>query len=65
MIAQESLLTALREQLNELSQIYREQSALSERFERSSKFWKTFSIIGLPAAALLSAGITALIMAGR
>jgi hypothetical protein len=44
-----SLIT-LRQQLQEMSQTYREQSALSEKYEASSKFWKTFTPVGLLVA---------------
>jgi hypothetical protein len=52
--AQESLLTELRQQLNEMSQTYKALSDLSVKYERSSRFWRTFTLIGIPAAALLS-----------
>ena len=54
---QESLLRDLQTRLNEMSGIYRTQSSLSAKYERSSKFWKTFTLVGIPAAALLSGGI--------
>ena len=54
---QEILLGSLREQLNEMSKTYRMQSALSAKFEAESKFWRTFTLIAVPAAAILSGGI--------
>jgi cell shape-determining protein MreC len=60
---QENSLTTLRQQLHEMSQIYRERSALSEKYERSSKFWKTFTLVGIPAAALLSGLTVGLVIA--
>jgi hypothetical protein len=35
----------------------------AEKYEASSKFWKTFTIVGLPAAALLSGLTVGLVMA--
>jgi hypothetical protein len=32
-------------------------SDLSAKYEKSSKFWRTFTLIAVPAAALLSGGI--------
>jgi hypothetical protein len=34
-----------------------QQSELSAKYEKSSKFWRTFTLIAVPAAALLSGGI--------
>jgi len=51
---QENLLAGLRVQLNEMSETYRMQSQLSVRYAQSSKFWRTFTIIAIPAAALIS-----------
>jgi len=59
---QENLLRELGTRLESMSQIYREQSLLSKKSARSSKFWKTFTIIGIPAAALLSGGVTAAVL---
>jgi flagellar biosynthesis chaperone FliJ len=53
----ENLLRDLQERLAEMSETYRKQSALSARYERSSRFWRTFTLIAVPAAALLSGGI--------
>jgi uncharacterized protein involved in exopolysaccharide biosynthesis len=44
----------LQAQLNEMSETYRKQSALSAKYERNSKFWKTFTLIGIPVAAIIS-----------
>ena len=52
-----SLLKDLQTRLAEMSEIYRTQSALSEKYEKSSKFWKTFTLIAIPVTALLSGGI--------
>ena len=54
---QENLLRTLQTRLSEMSEIYRTQSSLSAKYEKSSKFWRTFTLIGIPAAALLSGGI--------
>ena len=51
---QENLLRALQIQLNAMSEIFRTQSDLSLKFEKSSRFWKTFTLVGIPAAVLLS-----------
>jgi chromosome segregation ATPase len=53
----ENLLKDLQARLNEMSETYRMQSALSEKYEKSSRFWKTFTLIAVPAAALLSGGL--------
>jgi hypothetical protein len=37
-----------------MSETYRKQSALSAKYEKSSRFWKTFTLIAVPAAAVLS-----------
>jgi septal ring factor EnvC (AmiA/AmiB activator) len=62
---QENLLKELRQQLSEMSTIYKEQSLLSAKYERRYKFWKRFTLIGIPAAVLLSGGITALALSAR
>ena len=54
---QEKLLTDLQIRLNEMSETYRKQSSLSAKYEKSSKFWRTFTLIAVPAAAVLSGGI--------
>ncbi|MDR1893992.1 MAG: hypothetical protein LBQ61_04765, partial [Spirochaetales bacterium] len=53
----ENLLKDLQARLNEMSETYRTQSALSAKYEKSSRFWKTFTLIAVPAAALLSGGL--------
>jgi septal ring factor EnvC (AmiA/AmiB activator) len=53
----ESLLKDLQARLNEMSETYRKQSALSERYEKSSRFWRTFTLLAVPAAAILSGGL--------
>ena len=55
--AQENLLKDLQARLNEMSETYRMQSALSQKYEKSSKFWRTFTLIAIPVTALLSGGI--------
>jgi DNA repair ATPase RecN len=54
---QENLLRDLQERLNEMSETYRKQSALSAKYEKSSRFWRTFTLIAVPTAALLSSGL--------
>jgi DNA repair ATPase RecN len=53
----EQLLRDLQTRLAELSEIYRMQSSLSARYERSSRFWRTFTLTAVPAAAILSGGL--------
>jgi chromosome segregation ATPase len=53
----ESLLKDLRTRLAEMSETYRKQSALSEKYERSSRFWKTFTLIAVPTAAVLGGSL--------
>jgi septal ring factor EnvC (AmiA/AmiB activator) len=54
---QENLLKDLQTRLSEMSETYRKQSALSARYETSSRFWRTFTLIAVPAAALLSGSL--------
>ena|GEM_PF-2006786 len=54
---QENLLTELRGRLNEMSETYRMQSALSARSERRLKFWRIFTMVALPVTAVISGGI--------
>jgi septal ring factor EnvC (AmiA/AmiB activator) len=61
--AQENLLRELRQRLNEMSATYKAQSELSRKYESNSRFWRTFTIIGIPTAAVISAGVTVLFMA--
>jgi len=58
--AQDALLTTLRTQLAEMSSLYKTRSELSARYERKSKFWRTFSLISLPTAAIISAALTSI-----
>ena len=51
---QEQLLGELQIQLNTMSETYRKQSALSAKYEQKLKFWKTFTLVAVPAAALIS-----------
>jgi hypothetical protein len=53
----ENLLRDLQIRLSEMSEIYRTQSALSARYEKRSRFWRTFTLIAVPSTALLSGGI--------
>ena len=43
--------------LNEMYAIYTMQSALSAKYEKSSKFWKTFTLIAVPVTAAISGGV--------
>jgi len=54
---QENLLKDLRIRLQEMSETFRTQSQLSAKYEQSSKFWRTFTIIAVPVTALISGGI--------
>ncbi|MDR1837325.1 MAG: hypothetical protein LBQ89_06675 [Treponema sp.] len=51
---QETLLKDLQARLNEMSEIYRMQSSLSARYAKSSRFWRTFTIIAIPVTAIVS-----------
>ena len=55
--ARENLLKDLQERLNEMSETYRKQSALSAKYEKSSKFWKIFTAVAVPATAVLSGSL--------
>jgi hypothetical protein len=52
-------LRTLRTDLGGMSETWKKLSDYSKSLEQKSAFWKRFSIIGLPLAALLGAGITA------
>jgi len=52
---QERSLGDLREQLTRMSETYKTQSTLSAKYERSSKFWKNFTLAAVPIAAVLGA----------
>ena len=54
---QEKLLADLQKRLNEMSETYRKQSALSAKYEKNSKFWRTFTMIAIPTAAALSGAV--------
>jgi hypothetical protein len=54
---QESLLANLRERLNEMSETYRMQSQWSAKYERSSRFWRTFTLVAIPVTAVISGSI--------
>jgi septal ring factor EnvC (AmiA/AmiB activator) len=60
---QENLLRELRKELAGMSETYRTLSSSSRKSEASSKFWRTFTIVGIPAAALIS-GLAVGIMMG-
>jgi methyl-accepting chemotaxis protein len=62
---QEALLKELRTQLHEMSETYRTLSSSLKRSETSSKFWRTFTVIGIPAAALISGLTVGLVMGAR
>jgi hypothetical protein len=55
--ASTGLLRDLQTHLDAMSETYRKQSALSARYERSSRFWRTFTLIAVPAVALLGGGL--------
>ena len=59
----EHLLTDLRTQLTEMSETFRKQSLLSAKYERSSRFWKRFTLVGIPATAIISAVVVGAVMA--
>jgi septal ring factor EnvC (AmiA/AmiB activator) len=54
---QEKLLANLQARLNEMSETYRTQSALSAKYARTSKFWRTFTLIAIPVTAAISGTI--------
>ena len=54
---QEQSLSDLQQQLNEMFETYRRQSALSARYAQNSKFWRTFTLIAIPVTALISGGV--------
>jgi hypothetical protein len=60
---QEQLLTELRTQFNEMSKTYKTLSASYAKSEASSRFWKNFTLIGIPAAVVIS-GLTAGLVVG-
>ena len=57
---QEKLLTDLQAQLTAMSETFKTQSALSVKSEQRLKFWRIFTLIGIPTAALISGGIVAI-----
>jgi hypothetical protein len=48
-----------------MSETFQKQSDLSAKYERSSKFWKTFTLIGIPVTAVISGGVVALVMLAK
>ena len=54
---QEKLLANLQLRLNEMSETYKTQSLLSAKYARTSKFWRTFTLIAIPVTAAISGGI--------
>jgi uncharacterized protein HemX len=61
----ETLLQTLKTQLADLSETYKRQSELSKKYERDSRFWRTFTLVGIPAAVVISGGVTAAILSRR
>jgi septal ring factor EnvC (AmiA/AmiB activator) len=61
----ETLLQTLKVQLADLSETYKMQANLSRKYERSSRFWRTCTLVGIPAAVAISAGVTAAILARK
>jgi septal ring factor EnvC (AmiA/AmiB activator) len=59
---QENLLKELRKELDGMSETYRTLSSSLKRSEASSKFWRTFTIVGIPAATLVSGLIVGIVM---
>jgi hypothetical protein len=51
---QEKLLANLQLRLTEMSETYKMQSALSAKYARTSKFWRTFTLIAIPVTAAIS-----------
>ncbi|GHU72742.1 hypothetical protein FACS189450_11120 [Spirochaetia bacterium] len=62
MSEREQLLTGLRVQLTAMSETFQKQSDLSAKYEHSSRFWKTFTMIGIPVTAVISAGVAAAVI---
>jgi septal ring factor EnvC (AmiA/AmiB activator) len=62
---QDGLLRKLRGELGEMSETYKAQSDLSAKYVKSSRFWKVFTLVGIPLAILFSSGITAALTQGR
>jgi septal ring factor EnvC (AmiA/AmiB activator) len=62
---QENLLRELRKELAGMSETYRTLSSSSKKLEASSKFWRTFTAIGIPAAALISGLTVGIVMGTR
>jgi hypothetical protein len=40
-----------------MSETYKMQSALSQKYAQSSKFWRTFTLIAIPVTAIISGGV--------
>ena len=59
---QEFLLSNLRKQLNEMSETYRMQSALSAKYAERSRFWKTFTLIAIPTTSVISGTVVWVLM---
>ena len=51
---QEILLQNLQAQLQAMSETYHQRSTLSGKSEQRLKFWKTFTIVGIPTTAVIS-----------
>jgi len=54
---QEKLLKDLQIRLSEMSETYRKQSSLSEKYAKRSRFWRNFSLIAVPVTAAISGSI--------
>jgi septal ring factor EnvC (AmiA/AmiB activator) len=52
---QETLLKNLQEQLTAMSETYRTRSQLSAKYDQRLRFWRNTTLIGIPAATLISA----------
>jgi septal ring factor EnvC (AmiA/AmiB activator) len=50
----ENLLKDLQTQLTAMSETYKTQSQLSQKYAQSSKFWRTFTLIAIPVTAIIS-----------
>jgi citrate synthase len=53
----ETLLKDLQTQLTAMSETYRMQSQLSQKYAQSSKFWRTFTLIAIPVTAVISGSV--------
>ena len=51
---QEQLLMNLQAQLQAMSETYQMQSRLSTGYDQRLRFWRTFTLVGIPVTALIS-----------